>query len=1008
MVSIWTPGKNNALICSVCDADDIDFFGPRADFWTKEDDGSAPEMVEVVFGTAASCKICNGGWWNCVTGRSSYAARSKVYVPAKLCKVLRGCFARGALQEGKSNTLHQAISQYLDVTKLHWSKRSGIDEAVPRIFGDIGAQAFSQVAAKSQFKMSPWDQIVKCAICARTSAFKATINGMENRTFIASNAGKGRDYTPAVMNVLTNAYMKAAVKNTASVFNKPVTVQELAFKPVPTTHGYVSSVIERASEKLAEANATAASRNGGVSEVADKENPTANELGWSAKDKDNKPEQYWIGDGDPPEGLCVVKLLDVDDPANTMMAGCEAAMEMIGAPNATSRVAIGSGLLKTYDVIPECTALLRARHPGAYDTLHTAAGPVLAVNLAKRQLQAARVGLDLSRVVTHIPSFANVVYAAKERIIKKQRDMCLPRAEKRALNNFVTQLADVVFSEARLEEWMMANPLVQALRSKTCTLERIEHEIEAMFGDMYPNLAMKLKVQCKREPVKSKKQPRTQPPVDGQSAGDGDDEEKPPRMIMNVGLRNQIVSLLTVKCFEDLWFGSDSEHEMLGKETDPEPNRKVPEPKVQAAPGPLGHIKGQDRGLCFKELIMKTREMSQNSIVFFIEGDGSAWDTCIQHALRELLENVFLQKICDQVCCFTRVDVPTEHVKAGMQRRRQTKESYKGETKVDTTADGTGAMLFKFSLKVTLKSIRESGDRGTSSLNQAVNKILWHFVLFRKPLDAILSRRVTDRHSLHLRCSHTEIDHHYAARHVDYEEGDDSGIAIQIDGVTDLDQVKLLLQPAELMWGELGFNMRIFVYGPGQVATFCGVNFLVGKHGLEKAYVPEILRSISTSSWSCNPIILRDGPDSKEGSLICYASFMSRAAAFPPTGQASYMRILHERQARAYLNDNVDVNTTVKVTHEMARKTGAEVGTDINLQQMLDDSIETFAWMDEEALDRITELTAGKVTPEDILAVASYDKLHRDTARAPELLPATWRANPQLPVQRVDAAPLLA
>jgi hypothetical protein len=485
-----------------------------------------------------------------------------------------------------------------------------------------------------------------------------------------------------------------------------------------------------------------------------------------------------------------------------------------------------------------------------------------------------------------------------------------------------------------------------------------------------------------------------------------DAEEKAPRLIMNVGIRNQLVALLVIRMFEDIWFGDYEEDDMLGPDDAPDPNRPQREPKVCAAKGPVGHIKHQTRDLAFKKFIKITRQLTQKNPVFLIEGDGSAWDTCVQLAIRNLVENQMLDRCCKALTAFVRIDIPVDQVKEGVQRRKKGKESYKAQTKVDTDNRGVGAMGCDFSMKLTLKTIRESGDRGTALLNQAENKILWHFILFKDPLTSILSRNVRERHALNIRCSSSVAKVGYSARHADNEEGDDSALALQIDGPTgaieDVKEVKQLLAPAEQLWQEFGFNMKIEIYGPDEVSTYCGANFLVGKHGLEEAFIPEILRSLSTASWTTNPTILAEGPDSVNGKVICYASFMARAASFPHKGQINFMREFYRAQAMSYTGDHVGPNTNIVVTHELARKTGTTVGADLNVMAAFEESRINYGWMNTEACDRIVELTAGGVTHDELLAISSFGTIARGYPRAAELLPRTWCDNPKLPVCRVD------
>ena len=204
--------------------------------------------------------------------------------------------------------------------------------------------------------------------------------------------------------------------------------------------------------------------------------------------------------------------------------------------------------------------------------------------------------------------------------------------------------------------------------------------------------------------------------------------------------------------------------------------------------------------------------------------------------------------------------------------------------------------------------------------------------------------------------------------------------------------LRRIFDPAVTLWKELGFNMELKFVAPGEVATFCGTSFLLGPRGFRNAYVPEVLRSLATSSWSCNNDIVRLGPESPIGARLCYSSYMARAASFPDIGLSGAMRHVFKVIAESYLDHGARITDDFVLDHDSARKLGTVAGTTLNLSEFLERSTQQFSWMDEDAVNDLVAASAGPVTAEEALVLRALGTLSRHTLGARAFLPESWVA----------------
>jgi hypothetical protein len=258
-------------------------------------------------------------------------------------------------------------------------------------------------------------------------------------------------------------------------------------------------------------------------------------------------------------------------------------------------------------------------------------------------------------------------------------------------------------------------------------------------------------------------------------------------------------------------------------------------------------IKGMPKARRMKEICEEAFEMkdaAEAHEAFMLENDGSAWDTCCSLILRNLTENSVLDVIFDKLEHFF---TPYNWYRAQRKkadRREEHKLNVKtNKVKLDRLPKGAAftqaeaaKIMFRKNFKITIASIRRSGDRGTSILNFIVNLICWAWVLSGPGGRGMVGpngKVVTDVFGT-------------KRRFRIWLEGDDSLLWL-----TGRKLLPSEMQILEARWTKLGHRPKLFLRVAGDIAEFCGWKICVNKYGLDGATaVPDVPRLLKNAGYS--------------------------------------------------------------------------------------------------------------------------------------------------------------
>lgn len=339
-------------------------------------------------------------------------------------------------------------------------------------------------------------------------------------------------------------------------------------------------------------------------------------------------------------------------------------------------------------------------------------------------------------------------------------------------------------------------------------------------------------------------------------------KDKAPRPILQCGDRAQAMMNLPVKCFEDLLFHYFEEASIKHIEK-------------------LGAMK-------------RVSEHLRQRGAHIVEGDGSAWDACCNPTIRSMTENRIIRHIIDVLS--DDPQVPKSWLKKTMDD--MDKKFIKGKCKITDFSNTP--------LKFMIESIRQSGHRGTSCFNYLINLVCWLVVLCEEPEKMIIK---TKRGELRNKYRSLRDGRTYTLKYA--FEGDDSAISTT-------ENLESYAESIEECWKCMGFRMKL-IYVKGKM-TFTGFDFLVDMNGPTDVMIPEICRNISSSSWTCSPLV-KDDPRRKNE--VGAAAMLARAENFKECGAISRYfaslglahirhsgdRALEESEAKAL---GIDVSPSIK------------------------------------------------------------------------------------------------
>lgn len=435
------------------------------------------------------------------------------------------------------------------------------------------------------------------------------------------------------------------------------------------------------------------------------------------------------------------------------------------------------------------------------------------------------IGPMVSAPLVYQSSPGMVAVAIEERITKKQIKPTLNHKDKKEIGSVITQSIGPHgwCSLQRVQRWAKAVFSLEELKSSKWTSSRFLAQYEQLMCEMRPRFRFKGAI--KAEPMPS---------------------TKPPRLLIADGDTGQLMSLVVIKCFEDLlfdWFEERSIKHLAKKEA------------------------------C--ERIAKRFSLKDSDI---IEGDGSAWDTCCSAEIRACVENPIIKHITAILAMYGLVpnEWLTANIAAGeMPKLRLAVKNVAKRTTVVTTID----------------AIRRSGQRGTSCLNWWVNFTLWHTCVFGMKAGFFVNR--TTKSSVDRWGEHRDW--------LTVFEGDDSGINTRA-------KTRLMAREAEVqeIWRRYGFNMKIIDATAKGRATIVGWEFEVTEHGMSGNMAPELVRTVTNAGLTTSPKARTGAQEgvSEDVSCVGASAYTARAVmcAMYPTLSEHFARIAeaHLRKMEGY------------------------------------------------------------------------------------------------------------
>jgi len=400
----------------------------------------------------------------------------------------------------------------------------------------------------------------------------------------------------------------------------------------------------------------------------------------------------------------------------------------------------------------------------------------------------------------------NISAAITERITKKQISPTLTKDDKRRIGSVVKSLITRVYTRDAVCKALEGMGCMEEMKSRKWTGERFETAIEQALASM-PG-AFQLKTSVKNEPLPS---------------------GKPPRMIIADGDVGQVKALATMCVLESITF-----HRFEKRS-----------------------IKHLDKAEAIDRVISELDLSKEYSVV---EADGSAWDTCCNAQIRDMIENVIIRHVWAHMKELGFEDVGFEDDHDETNR--------KGRLRL-THSKGKSVATF------IIAAIRRSGHRGTSILNWVMNHTLTLASLSDGKVDKLMTasgRNFKDCWG---------ADRRAAFAH----EGDDTlyttSPKLKDNEVEDI----------QAFWTRCGFNMKLYVRE--RLAEFTGYKIPIIDGRLQAGQaVPDILRAFSNGG-------ITTSREALEGDVykVAASKFAGYSWSFARVPSVARM---YERWARAY------------------------------------------------------------------------------------------------------------
>jgi hypothetical protein len=260
-----------------------------------------------------------------------------------------------------------------------------------------------------------------------------------------------------------------------------------------------------------------------------------------------------------------------------------------------------------------------------------------------------------------------------------------------------------------------------------------------------------------------------------------------------------------------------------------------------------------------------------------LENDGSAWDTCCSHELREATENIVIDAVIDRLRDYV---IPVNAF-SNARRAVDKKRNYVMQGKpqviladfidsaiVDDTMNDALFETMRKGVKIRIAAIRRSGDRGTSTLNFLLNMICWSWVLFGVNAVAFLSHM-----------GQACVDIFGARNHAHaWFEGDDSLLAILRKNAAAFSDAEMAVLTAR--WTLLGHRPKLFRRLEGDVVEFVGYKMIAGRDGVDVSTVcVDVPRMLNNIFYSASKDVIRavTGRNPTEAAKLVAVSLIARA-----------------------------------------------------------------------------------------------------------------------------------
>jgi len=203
---------------------------------------------------------------------------------------------------------------------------------------------------------------------------------------------------------------------------------------------------------------------------------------------------------------------------------------------------------------------------------------------------ATPIGPTTQEVQHYTDALENVIRACKGRVEGKAKPFKPSDKVYAGILSVQRALKDHVFTKRRVQQWAADNPCLNELVSKKWSQRTVQNALDMLMATSANQHFVKWAVSIKDEILAKGKEPR---------------------MIMSCGGAGQLCALLTVKCFEDLYFDHFERHS----------------------------IKHRPKMVAMREVAEKMR------YGHVYENDGSAWDVTVSPELRHTLEDPILEHI---------------------------------------------------------------------------------------------------------------------------------------------------------------------------------------------------------------------------------------------------------------------------------------------------------------------------------------------------------------------------